>query len=89
MNMKEAVEATKAFAQSLMEGEGISNLGVEEILRNGECWEVTLGFSRPWNSSRGALSAITGENLQKRAYRTFLVADDGSVLSMKRKEVIE
>ncbi|HWF11909.1 MAG TPA: hypothetical protein VG297_25750 [Bryobacteraceae bacterium] len=87
MEVKEAIQHAKAFATDILGGEGITNLGLEEVERDetAEVWRVTLGFSRPWNSVRNTLTALTGEAAPRRAYRVFLVTDDGQVVSMKRR----
>ena len=88
MEVKEAVRAAKNWALDVMGDETLANLGLEEVEfdDNAKVWKITLGFSRPWNSNRNALSTLTGEALPRRAYRTFLVKDvDGTVTGMKRK----
>ena len=92
MEVKDAVKAAKAYVTDLLLDEGMTNLGLEEIQfdETSDTWDITLGFSRPWNSSRGSLSAITGETLAKRAYRTVEVRNsDGRVLSIKKRDLVE
>lgn len=92
MEMQDAVRVAKQFAQKIFADEQLSNLGLEEIefVSDEGAWDVTVGFSRPWNSSRGALSAITGENLQKRSYRIIRIRNsDGEPLFIRRREQIE
>jgi hypothetical protein len=87
MDVKDAVVAAKGWVLDVMQDEQPSNLGLEEVEFDDMqgIWKITLGFSRPWNSSRNALQALAGES-QKRAYRTILVSDhDGSVKGMVRK----
>lgn len=89
MNVKEAVKRAKDYVSDLMAEEGLANLGLEEVERddsNGE-WRVTVGFSRPWNSERSALTALAGEAPPKRAYRVVRLRDaDGEVLSLERRD---
>jgi len=89
--VKDAIEAAKAFAKTVLNDEGITNLGLEEIEHSDDekLWRVTLGFSRPWNSVRNSLTALTGEQTPRRAYRIFEVSDDGNVLAMKRRPELE
>jgi hypothetical protein len=90
MEVKEAVQSAKSFVFDLLKDEGAVNLGLEEIeyLEDQDIWEVTIGFSRPWNTSRGALSAITGEDWRKRDYRVVKIRNsDGQVLGMKVRQV--
>ncbi len=88
MNVKDAVKAAKTYVADLLAEEGLSNLGLEEIEHNDAdgTWDVTLGFSRPWNTVRNTLTALTGETVPKRAYRVVTVRDDGEVLSIKRRD---
>jgi hypothetical protein len=88
MEVKDAVKEAKSYILNLLEDEGIFNLGLEEVDFNDaeRVWDVTLGFSRPWNSVRGPLSTITGESSPKRAYRVVRVRDnDRKVLSVRKQ----
>ena len=50
MDVKEAAKLAKDYVADLFKDERISNVGLEEIeLRDGRFWEVTVGFSRPWD----------------------------------------
>lgn len=92
MEMQDAVRAAKNFAQRILADEELSDLGLEEIefVPGEDALDVTVGFSRPWNSSRGALSAITGENLQKRSYRIIRIKNaDGEPVFIKRREQVD
>jgi len=89
MDAKEAASYAKRYIQDLLADEKPTNIGLEEIefRPTDRTWEVTVGFSRPWNTSRSAVSALTGETNQKRAYRVVRIHDDTlAVLSMKRRE---
>jgi hypothetical protein len=89
MEVKDVVKRAKSYLLELIADETPSNIGLEEIEydRNAQVWNVTLGFSRPWNSTRSPLTALSGEPATKRAYRVFEINDaDGDVLSMKRRE---
>ncbi len=89
IDVKSAVSRAKAFVQDLFAEEGLSNLGLEEIERDDPAgvWRVTVGFSRPWNTVKDALSALSGTAVQKRAYRVVLIKDSGEVVSVKRRDV--
>lgn len=84
MDAKEAVKAAKRYVAYLFEDEEIKDVGLEEIEFDGDVWNVTLGFSRPWSGSLvGGLAA--GANA--RDYRIVRVrASDGEVLSVKQRE---
>ena len=45
-----AVQIAKAYVKRLWAGEGIHNLGLEEVTHEGgSAWHITIGFSRPWD----------------------------------------
>lgn len=88
MEVKEAVRAAKAYVSDLFAEESIINLGLEEVSFDDAAgtWDVTLGFSRPWNTIKNALTAISGDAATRRAYRVVEIRDsDGKVLSVKRQ----
>jgi len=92
MDVKEAVRSAKQWVLDVMDDEHPANLGLEEVAYNDkeQLWRITLGFSRAWNSSRGALASMSGEPLQKRAYRTILVDDrNGEVKGMQLRMASE
>ncbi|WP_162783495.1 hypothetical protein [Devosia naphthalenivorans] len=89
MQIKDAISTAKNYVRDIMADEEPINIGLEEIEfnENNNEWEVTIGFSRPWNSVRNAMSTITGESAPKRAYRVFFIKDDtGEVRAMKRTD---
>jgi uncharacterized protein YdeI (YjbR/CyaY-like superfamily) len=92
MDVKDAVKRAKSYVAELFAEEGLTNLGLEEIEHDDQAgtWNVTLGFSRPWNTARNALTALTGDAAARRTYRIVRVRDtDGEVLSVKRRDVQE
>jgi len=92
MDAKEAVRSAKKYVSDLLSEEGIVNLGLEEIERDDteKTWNITLGFSRPWNAAKGPLSTLSGETPARRAYRVIRIREsDGEVLSMKRREALD
>ena len=86
-----AVRIAKAYVAQAFAGEPISNIGLEETEFdevNGE-WNITIGFSRPWEKPRpGKLSHIgmfhgdqkVVETL--RAYKKVQLSRDGTVKGM-------
>ena len=81
MEVKQAVEVAKRYIIDLFEDEHISDIGLEEIETDqGGCWQITIGFSRPWDRNVGAVLSGT----RSRTYKTIRVSDeDGRVLSVK------
>jgi len=90
MDVKEAVAVAKRYIAELLADEGLTNLGLEEIDHDDTAgvWHVTLGFSRPWNTVKNALTALTGDlGTARRTYRVVTLRDaDGVVLSVKRRD---
>ncbi len=60
MDVKQAVEMAKNYIVDLFANEGLSNLGLEDVefddVRG--VWNVTVGFSRPWDKLGSAFAAI-------------------------------
>ena len=86
MNVKEAAKLAKHYVADLFSEEGINNVGLEEIELvggDGMFWEVTIGFSRPWD--HGGLATVTlGQKGLRRSYKVLLIDDDnGNVASVK------
>lgn len=94
---KEAIQISKQYITELYEGEELTNIGLEEIEYHevGSYWTVTLGFSRPWNSSRSQskasklLSKMEANSYSdlKRTYKVITVNSNGAAISMKNREV--
>lgn len=84
MGPKEAVAVAKQHVFDLFADEGIDRVGLEEIEKRGSCWEVTIGFTRPWDQSIGiVLSGSSG-----RAFKVLLVSEEnGAVLSVKDRNL--
>lgn len=88
MDVKSAVGIAKKFVSGVLTEENVINVGLEEVQYDEEqgVWRITVGFSRPWNTARNALTAITGEPASRRTYRVITVKDsDGTVTSMTRR----
>lgn len=87
MKVTEAIGLAKGWVAEIMKDEGLTNLGLEEVIFDEESrtWRITLGFSRPWNTVRNALTALGGEPAPRRAFRVVTIRDaDGWILSMTK-----
>ena len=78
MDVKEAVKTAKTYVTELFEGEGLENVGLEEVLFDDEAgvWRVTVGFNRPWDNAKNladAMSAISAGELPEWRRRSFKV----------------
>jgi uncharacterized protein YdeI (YjbR/CyaY-like superfamily) len=88
MDVKDAVKRAKAYVAELFAEENLTNLGLEEVEYDDAdgTWNITVGFSRPWNTTQSPLTTLTGEAVAKRVYRTVRIVDDtGQVLSVLRR----
>jgi len=90
MNAKEAVRLAKDYIQDMFESEQIMNLGLEEVEfdEDSNSWNVTIGFSRPWDAPANALAAVAQRlNLPNRSYKVVCIDDSaGKVRSVKNRE---
>lgn len=87
MEAREAVKQAKLYLADLLQDEQPSNIGLEEIEKEGAIWRVTLGFSRPWNQA--TLFSPPGGKPTGRSFRMLTIDDKtGEVLSMKKHEEV-
>jgi hypothetical protein len=90
MDVKQAVAIAKKHIGELFADEQVSNLGLEEVEFDEaeNCWNVTVGFSRPWDEPRNKLAELVQANVySRRNFKVVRVADDTSeVVSVKNRE---
>lgn len=85
MDVKEAVGVAKSYLADLLSDEDVTNVGLEEIERSGSVWQITLGFSRPWDYQRGR-GLLPEPRPPSRSYKVFRVDDaSGAVVSVKER----
>ncbi len=97
MNVQEAVRLAKDYVTDVFVEEKITNVGLEEVEfnENQNCWEITIGFSRPWDyQAKNLLEQQLSNPLEPRRRpktRSFKVVniddDNAKVLSVKNREV--
>jgi hypothetical protein len=90
VDVKQAVKAAKDYLSDLFQDEGLINLGLEEIEydERDEAWNITLGFSRPWNTPQNPVLSVAGADRLGRSYRVVKVRGvDGRILSVKLREL--
>ena len=85
LKASEAIEIAKKELLFLFRDEQLLNLGLEEIeLADSASWNITLGFSRPWNNlNNPAIAALTNP---RRTYKVVNVGSGGEVLSIKNRD---
>ena len=83
MDVKEAVRTAKKYIAELFTDETIADVGLEEVEFNNMSnnWEVTIGFSRPWDQEN-PLAASIGNQPSTRSYKLVRIDDDGHVISL-------
>jgi hypothetical protein len=94
MDIKYAIKKAIACVKDLFSDENIGHIGLEEVRFNEDdgFWEVTIGFSRPWDSPKSLSSSIT-EILnptppQMRHYKVVKIDDkSGEVKAIEIREV--
>ena len=85
MDVKEAARAAKAYIIDLFADEQIEHVGLEEVKFDDRAnvWNITIGFSRPWN--RSALGPVI-PNPTHRSYKIVRINDrDGAVKSVDHR----
>lgn len=90
MDVKEAVNLAKEYTKDLFASEQISNLGLEEVEFDDHSmiWNVTIGFSRPWDTPINTFAVIAQQiSSPKRSYKVVRIDDaSGKVVSVKNRE---
>jgi hypothetical protein len=90
VNAKEAINAAKAAILDVMEGENVSDLGLEEISYNEsrQIWSVTIGLRRPWDhrAAAGIVNALQLQAGPPRTYKVVEIADeDGRMIAIRNR----
>ena len=83
MDVQEAVQTAKKYIAELFTDESITNVGLEEVVFNDTSnnWEITIGFSRPWQ--KDSLAASLGNQPPGRSYKLVCINDnDGHITSL-------
>jgi hypothetical protein len=91
MDVKGAVRIALAHVRELFEDEKISDLGLEEVVFDESAgrWEVTVGFSRPWDYPKPNILASMSmqETEPRRSYKVVRVdSKSGTVDSVTIRE---
>ena len=94
MDVQQVVRLAKGYVADVFQDEEPVNIGVEEIEfdDSDDAWNVTIGFSRPWNTSpRNALSPILGDGGGlRRSYKVVRIKDDdGRMIAIKQRPSLE
>ncbi len=92
MEVQEAIRRAKEYVLDVFRDEEPTNVGLEEVEFDDreDVWNVTIGFSRPWNSTKSVMASLAGEQPpKKRAYKVVRLRDsDGKMIAIKRRDVL-
>ena len=91
MDVDEAVKIAKQFVAKILKDENVADIGLEEIDFDDKklTWQITIGYTRPWDKSKTLFAAIAGrdEVVPRRIYRVVAVKrDTGKVVSMRKRD---
>ena len=77
MDVKEAVRMAKEYLVELFAEESISDVGLEEVKFEDPSnkWNITIGFSRPWDQKYSLANALGGTH-PSRSYKVVRINDD-------------
>jgi hypothetical protein len=90
MDVKEAVGTAKKYIQELFSEENIKNIGLEEVEYDEQKneWQITIGFSRPWQRDNLELPRFIPD--AARSYKIIRISEKtGSVISVKNRELAQ
>ena len=97
MDVQEAIATAKNFVRDLFKDEDPRNIGLEELQfdEEDEVWDVTVGFSRPWDEPRlGALAEMLTESKAsprpalRRTYKVVSLAKrDGRLIAIRNRDI--
>ena len=85
MDVRGAVQRAREFVEDLLQDEGITDVGLEEVVFDDESneWKVTIGFSRPWDLQRSVL-----EDAPSRSYKVIRIDNGGGAVKSLTDRVL-
>ena len=89
MEVKEAVKIAIDYIAEVFSDENLSNIGLEEITFDeiNDSWNVTVGFSRPWDYQAPGVVAGLQPKQPVREFKIITVSNkDGKVIAIKIRE---
>ena len=85
LDTKQAVALAKSWVADQLAAEGIHDIGLEEVKFENGYWNITIGFSRPWD--RNNLAILAGGRGSARSYKVILISDEKmEVVEMRNRE---
>ena len=100
MDVKEAARTAREYITDLFADENVKHIGLEEVEFDhvAEVWNITIGFSRPWELPKDPPKGFTSvlEELKpplsstQRSYKIVRVRDDdGYVISVTNRALAD
>jgi hypothetical protein len=89
MDVKEAVATAKKYVEELFGDEGITNVGLEEVVFDeaNNNWNITIGFNRPWDAPMNVFGAIAQATRPSRSFKIVEINDNKEVpVSVRNRE---
>ena len=89
MDARTAITLAKNYVAEVFEPEGAFNIGLEELRFDDReaKWEVTVGFSRPWDRPIGVNVSLSGSG-PRRSFKLIEISDaTGRVLGMMDRQI--
>ena len=84
IDTKTAIGLAKNWITEQFAEEGVEDVGLEEVKFADGCWEITIGFSRPWD--RKGITSLVGPSLL-RSYKVIVIKDEtGEVVAMRTRQ---
>jgi len=90
MNVKDAARKAINYIADVFFTENLESIGLEEVILNEDdnTWEVTIGFSRPWDYPKAGLVTGFQPQIPKRQYKIVRIDNkSGEVKSIKMREI--
>ena len=90
-DVRDAIRVAKDYVKYVLEGEYYTSIGLEETEYNlsNDTWRITIGFSRPWDTSAKYQEQIGVQmgylKPTQRSFKVVEVAPDGTVMGMKNR----
>ena len=89
MDVKEAAKLAKDYVADLFAEEGVGHVGLEEIeLRDDRFWEVTVGFSRPWDQD-GLATITLGQRGLRRSFKVIRIDGQTRVVESVKDRILQ
>ncbi|MGB5685753.1 MAG: hypothetical protein WBM35_08075 [Candidatus Electrothrix sp.] len=89
MDVRDAVKKAIEYVVEIFQAEKPENIGLEEVFLNEDenVWEITVGFSRPWDHPAQTVLATLQSLNPKRQYKVIKINNETEkVASIKIRE---